>query len=143
MVRSVTPAGRVSSRGARWGRRLAQGLLLTGVGMAAAWLIVHRVQGAGPAVADGLRAVAGVEAVAHLEDTVYALEDRFNQLWYRDPELYQPRPAGAPRRVGAGSAAGPYYRSERQTLLRLPDTRAVIFAIHTYVLARGDVPPLR
>jgi len=68
---------------------------------------------------------------------------RFNQLWYRDPELYQPRSASEPRRVGSGLATGPYYRSERQTLLRLPDTRAVIFAIHTYVLAREDVPHLR
>ena len=47
-----------------------------------------------------------------------------------------------PRRVGAGSREGPYYRTERQTLLRLPRTRAVVFAIHTYVLARKDVPEL-
>ncbi|MFL4471626.1 DUF3445 domain-containing protein [Tateyamaria armeniaca] len=67
---------------------------------------------------------------------------RFNQLWYQDPELFQPRSAHEPRRVGAGQATGPYYRSERQTLLRLPDSQAVIFAIHTYVLARADVPDL-
>ncbi|WP_299733156.1 DUF3445 domain-containing protein [uncultured Tateyamaria sp.] len=65
---------------------------------------------------------------------------RFNQLWYQDPELFQPRSASEPRRVGAGLATGPYYRSERQTLLRLPDSQAVVFAIHTYVLARTDVP---
>ena len=68
---------------------------------------------------------------------------RFNRLWYHDPELFQPRSASAPRRVGSGSATGPYYRSERQTLLRLPHSGAVIFAIHTYVLAREDVPHLR
>ncbi|MEO0502401.1 MAG: DUF3445 domain-containing protein [Pseudomonadota bacterium] len=67
---------------------------------------------------------------------------RFNQLWYQDPELYQPRSAQDPRRVGAGSDTGPYYRTERQTLLRLPQSRAVVFAIHTLVLARADVPPL-
>lgn len=67
---------------------------------------------------------------------------RFNQLWYDDPDLFQPRSTSAPRHVGAGQATGPYYRSERQTLLRLPDTRAVVFAIHTYVLERADVPDL-
>ena len=65
---------------------------------------------------------------------------RFNQLWYQDPELYQPRSAAEPRRVGAGRVDGPYLRTERQTLLRLPKTRAVVFVIHTYVLARADVP---
>ncbi|MEL6452764.1 MAG: DUF3445 domain-containing protein [Pseudomonadota bacterium] len=68
---------------------------------------------------------------------------RFNQLWYDDPELFQPRSQHAPRRVGAGQTDGPYYRTERQTLLRLPQTRAVVFVIHTYVLARADVPALR
>ncbi|GGX48243.1 hypothetical protein GCM10007385_15100 [Tateyamaria omphalii] len=67
---------------------------------------------------------------------------RFNQLWYQDPELFQPRSQSEPRRVGAGLTEGPYYRSERQTLLRLPQSRAVVFAIHTYVLARADVPEL-
>lgn len=67
---------------------------------------------------------------------------RFNQLWYQDPELFQPRSQTEPRRVGAGLSEGPYYRTERQTLLRLPQTRAVVFAIHTYVLARSDVPEL-
>lgn len=67
---------------------------------------------------------------------------RFNQLWYQDPELYQPRSASEPRRVGSGLREGPYYRTERQTLLRLPRSNAVVFAIHTYVLARADVPEL-
>jgi hypothetical protein len=34
-----------------------------------------------------------------------------------------------------------YLRSERQCLLRLPETRAVVFTIHTYVLLRSDLPP--
>lgn len=63
---------------------------------------------------------------------------RFNQLWYDDPELFQPRSVKTPRPVGSGR--GPYYRTERQTLLRLPLSRAVVFAIHTYVLKREDVP---
>ncbi|WP_223423771.1 heme-dependent oxidative N-demethylase family protein [Tateyamaria pelophila] len=64
---------------------------------------------------------------------------RFNQLWYEDPELFQPRSAHAPRRVGAAHVDGPYYRTERQTLLRLPVSKAVVFAVHTYVLRREDV----
>lgn len=67
---------------------------------------------------------------------------RFNQLWYQDPELYQPRSESEPRRIGSGKKEGPYYRTERQTLLRLPRSHAVVFAIHTYVLARVDVPDL-
>ncbi|MEL7092527.1 MAG: DUF3445 domain-containing protein [Pseudomonadota bacterium] len=67
---------------------------------------------------------------------------RFNQLWYQDPELYQPRSASAPRRVGAGMSTGPYYRTERQTILRLPETRACVFVIHTLVLRAEDVPEL-
>ncbi|CUJ89379.1 hypothetical protein RUE5091_00863 [Ruegeria denitrificans] len=58
---------------------------------------------------------------------------RFNALWYEDAELHQPRSANAPREKKAPGIA-PYMRSERQTLLRLPETQAVVFSIHTYVL---------
>ncbi|MCA0927422.1 heme-dependent oxidative N-demethylase family protein [Ruegeria profundi] len=58
---------------------------------------------------------------------------RFNALWYADAELYQPRSATEPRHITDPEAAG-FLRSERQTLLRLPQTRAVVFSIHTYVL---------
>ncbi|MBO9410359.1 MULTISPECIES: DUF3445 domain-containing protein [unclassified Ruegeria] len=59
---------------------------------------------------------------------------RYNALWYEDAELYQPRSAQEPRHIkDPGTAA--YLRSERQTLLRLPKSQAVIFSIHTYVLA--------
>lgn len=64
---------------------------------------------------------------------------RFNQLWYDDPELFQPRSPSEPRSVGTDQIGGPYYRTERQTLLRLPVSRAVVFAIHTYVIRREDV----
>jgi hypothetical protein len=59
---------------------------------------------------------------------------RYNALWYEDAELYQPRSAQEPRHIKDPGTA-PYLRSERQTLLRLPQTQAVIFSIHTYVLA--------
>jgi len=64
---------------------------------------------------------------------------RFNALWYDDPELHQPR-READTRPHRRAAAVDYLRSERQSLLRLPQSRAVVFGIHTFVLARADVP---
>ncbi|MEQ9694062.1 DUF3445 domain-containing protein [Shimia sp. SDUM112013] len=64
---------------------------------------------------------------------------RYNALWYQDPELHQPRSAEEPRRIGAGSQSGPYLRSEKQSVLRLPETGYVVFSIHTFVVAREDV----
>lgn len=63
---------------------------------------------------------------------------RFNALWYQDPTLHQPRSQHAPREKGPDGLA-PYLRSEKQMILRLPQTRAVVFAIHTRVVAREDV----
>ncbi len=63
---------------------------------------------------------------------------RFNALWYDDPELHQPRSASARRHEEEPDNA-PYLRSERQCILRLPQTRAVIFSIHTFVLPRNAV----
>jgi len=64
---------------------------------------------------------------------------RFNALWYADPDLHQPRSA-FDRRPERGRLAARYLRSERQTVLRLPETRAVVFSIHTYVVDRADAP---
>lgn len=61
---------------------------------------------------------------------------RFNKLWYDDPELFQPRSAAMPRRISPGEAAAPYIRSERQCIVRLPQTGAAVFTIHTYVVAQ-------
>lgn len=58
---------------------------------------------------------------------------RFNALYYADPALHQPRRREQP----AGTAALPYLRSERQSVLRLPRTRACVFSIHTWVVARA------
>ena len=58
---------------------------------------------------------------------------RFNALHYAKPDLYQPRRHDDPRTpLKRGTAR--YFRSERQTLVRLPTTNAVIFGIHTFVL---------
>jgi len=63
---------------------------------------------------------------------------RFNALRYVDPDLFQPRPRVAPVHVDAleegGGDAAPYLRSERQCVLRLPETRACVFSIHSYVI---------
>ncbi|AVO37297.1 heme-dependent oxidative N-demethylase family protein [Pukyongiella litopenaei] len=66
---------------------------------------------------------------------------RSNALWYADPDLHQPRREADPRPEQA-DATLPYLRSERQSVLRLPRTRAVVFSIHTYVLARADMQGL-
>jgi len=68
---------------------------------------------------------------------------RFNVLWYDDPALFQPRSRLTPRPITDAEGAA-FLRSERQCILRLPQTRAVIFSLHTYVLAaervRGPAP---
>ena len=61
---------------------------------------------------------------------------RFNALWYDDPALFQPRGGDDQRAPVAADRAG-YLRSERQCILRLPQTGAVVFSIHTYVLPRA------
>lgn len=63
---------------------------------------------------------------------------RSNALWDMDPTLHQPvRPAQRPK---CAHRSAPYFRTERQVLMRLPGTRAVAFSIHTYVLRREDLP---
>ncbi|MFT5787455.1 MAG: Arc/MetJ family transcription regulator [Ascidiaceihabitans sp.] len=64
---------------------------------------------------------------------------RMNQLWYVDPELHQPRSQTTPRAILDGPNGARYYRSERQCILRLPVTQAVVFTIHTFVLNAADV----
>jgi hypothetical protein len=52
---------------------------------------------------------------------------RFNRLTYRDADLHQPF-----RKNDGGQ--GDFIRMERQCILRLPRTQAVVFSIHTYVV---------
>lgn len=63
---------------------------------------------------------------------------RFNALTYNDPALHQPR-SQHDRRFDRGDETSGYLRSERQVILRLPETRAVVFAIHTFLIARSDL----
>ncbi|MCC5969759.1 MAG: DUF3445 domain-containing protein [Pararhodobacter sp.] len=64
---------------------------------------------------------------------------RGNALDYADPALYQPRQEGEIRPAPAGEKA--FIRSERQCLLRLPQSRAVVFSIHTYLVHRSTLSP--
>lgn len=57
---------------------------------------------------------------------------RANALMYHDAELYQPHSEAAPRIPPKGTPH--YLRVERQTILRLPQTDALLFSVHTYVL---------
>src|SRR6185436_13108322 len=57
---------------------------------------------------------------------------RANLLLYSDPALFNPRHEFARHAPDPGAAE--FVRVERQTLLRLPATRAVVFSIHTYMV---------
>lgn len=61
---------------------------------------------------------------------------RFNVLLYDDPTLHQPRTEFTPRPRPEFNI---YLRSERQCLLRLPQTRAVLFSIHTFVVRVAEL----
>ena len=56
---------------------------------------------------------------------------RMNYNVYAEAELFQPRREADPQPV---QRAGRYLRSERQCLLRLPQSDAVLFSIHTYLV---------
>ena len=58
---------------------------------------------------------------------------RFKALYYEDPNLFQPRSVNQPRRKPAPNKVK-YFRSERQTIIKLPESGAIIFGIHTFVV---------
>ncbi len=58
---------------------------------------------------------------------------RANFLRYDEAALHQPRREDDPRPVGGPDAQ--FERSERQTVLRLPQTASVVFSIHVSVVA--------
>jgi hypothetical protein len=87
MVRSVTPAGRLSGprllsrfSGARF---VAVFVFFGPALLLASWLFIHRVPGVAPWLADSLRSVLGVDAVARLEEAAYGVEDKFYAVWRR------------------------------------------------------------
>lgn len=60
--------------------------------------------------------------------------ERCNCLSYQQADLFQPRREADPR--PAAGSGGQFVRLERQTLRKLPETRSIVFAIHTAVLRR-------
>jgi len=58
---------------------------------------------------------------------------RFNALYYEDPYLFQPRSVNQPRKKPAPNQVN-FFRSERQTLIKFPETMAIVFGIHTFVI---------
>lgn len=63
---------------------------------------------------------------------------RMNYLTYDDFVLHQPRREGEKRPHPTDHV---FIRCERQCLLRLPITKAVVFTIHTYVVDAATVTP--
>ena len=61
---------------------------------------------------------------------------RGNTLRYTDPTLFLPKRNSDPDRK---AIRGEFIRSERQTLVRLPKSKAVVFSIHTYVIKEEDL----
>lgn len=61
---------------------------------------------------------------------------RMNYMTYESADLHHPRMEHDPR---PPSPERPYLRAERQCLIRLPKTRAVVFSIHTYLMKIADL----
>ncbi|NPD15340.1 DUF3445 domain-containing protein [Xinfangfangia sp. D13-10-4-6] len=61
---------------------------------------------------------------------------RMNFLTYDDAELHQPRPEGEPRPRPVHHL---FIRCEKQCLIRLPVSRAVVFSIHTWQVRSDTV----
>jgi hypothetical protein len=111
------PAARSGGRLRRWAPRISAGL---GVLVAVLWWAVHRFDWMGPLVANGLRAVVGTTAVAHLEDFVYSVEDRVNRAsrgkeapkaaWSVPPPAPQAVPTPPPASASAAAPALPPFR---------------------------------
>jgi len=72
-------------------------LATLGGAAAALWVAVHRYDWMGPLVANTLRSIVGVDAVAKLEDVTYAIEDGVNRMTRRHdaPKAYWAVPAVA------------------------------------------------
>jgi len=64
--------------------------------------------------------------------------ERWNGQRHVDAALHQPRSETAP---ALDTSGGAYYRSERQCLLRLPETGAILFTIHTRLWRLADLDP--
>ncbi len=100
----------------RWRPRALVALAVSPLAVLILWAAVHRIPWLGPLLADGLRAVVGVEAVSKLEDFAYSLQDRWNRHWRGDerPQAYWEVPTSRavrpalPEPVEQGCAVPPF-----------------------------------
>lgn len=106
---SVRPAAR-RARARRWARRAAIALGAVLVVSLGTWVAVHRVPWLGPALADGLRAVLGPGAVAWMEDTAYAMQDRVDRWRYKDaaPKTFWEVPPDLPTEPASEAPAAAF-----------------------------------
>ena len=65
---------------------------------------------------------------------------RANWYLYQDPELFSPLSEEFSHTSNKEFFEGNFWvRVERQTLMRLPETKSVVFGIHTYVVQKQDL----
>ena len=91
----------------RWTRRLLYALIAIPILVVGMRIAVHEIPGFGPWVANTLRSLFGNEFVAWLEDTVYGVEDRVNQVTKADdaPTAMWPVPETPPSSIPAPSTS--------------------------------------
>lgn len=100
-TRSRPPRSRSPKRPRRRFARVAVIALAAAFGSGVAlWIAIHQYDWMGPLVANTLRSIVGPDAVAKLEDIVYAAEDRVNRVTksHDAPKAYWtvPKAAAAP-----------------------------------------------
>ncbi len=96
-----------------WAGRLGKLSLVGLIAIIGLWIAIHRVPWLGPALADGVRSVAGPAPVAWAEDVAYGIQDRINLWRYEDakPKTFWEVPAEAPAvptTAGADDAPPPF-----------------------------------
>lgn len=94
---------------------------------------IASIHGPVPEFSDVSRTVERMLSAIRVEQPL----GRANFLIYTDPELHQPRGEGIAKPIAP--KAPRYIRVERQTLRRLPQSLAVVFAIHTYIVPESTL----
>ena len=65
---------------------------------------------------------------------------RANWYLYDDPELFTPQKEALSQTTRKSFFEGDFWvRVERQTLVRLPESDAIVFGIHTFVVGKPDL----
>jgi hypothetical protein len=122
-------------------RTLSLSILAAGlVGILGLWIAVNRVEWLGPYVADGLRAVVGVDAVANLEDFSYRVQDRINRVWRKGekPRAYWSVPSAKPRPEAPKAPPPPVAAGTPQEPELPPFALAKVGPVHKEWSAPGD-----